>query len=258
MKVVPTTRQAHLDGSFCFAKIPFIVLFLVFSAVSASAQTPLRPVFSARQPEVSEESPPADSAEQQEVSEESSPVDSGEQTEASDDSPPEYSTGQTKVNEELPPALSVEQPEVGLPDHSVVKRPDFFIAPLAEITGYTRDSVSFGAGFALGAGNGIAIGARFLYVVDFESIHTMETTVFMRFYLKGAEVCTGPFIQLNAGATTHNYKHGAFVFAGAGALSAGIAAGWRFSLGERWYIEPSVRLGYSYIAAAGVAFALRL
>ncbi|MCL1929087.1 MAG: autotransporter outer membrane beta-barrel domain-containing protein [Treponema sp.] len=256
MKITHMTRQIFHKGG--FARLPFVVLFIVLSAVSANAQTPLRPIFSARQPDVSEEPPPADSAEQQEASEESSPVDFGEQTETSDDSLPEYSPDQTKTSEDSPPELSDVQPEISLPGQTVVRRPDFFIAPLAEITGYTRDGVSFGAGFALGGGNGVAIGSRFLYVVDFESIHTIEITVFMRFYLQGAEACTGPFIQLNAGAAIHNHKHGAFAFAGVGAHSAGIAAGWRFLLGERWYIEPYIRIGYSYIAAAGVAFALRL
>ena len=201
-----------------------VVLFIVLSAVSAHAQ----PLFSTTQAEVSEDSPPEDSP----------PEDSAEQTETS-----------------LPDHLEVVKRD-SLPAHSD-KKPGFFIAPLAEIIGYGREGPSFGAGFALGAGNGVAIGVRFLYVIDTESIHTMEIAIFMRAYLWGTEACTGPFVQLNTGVTVHKYKHVVFAFGEAGAFSAGIAAGWRFPLGERWYIEPSVRVGYSYIAGAGVAFAYR-
>ena len=137
-------------------------------------------------------------------------------------------------------------------------KPDFFIAPLTEVIGYSRQSASFGAGFALGAGNGVAIGARFLYGFDTESIHTIEIAAFMRFYFLGADVCTGPFIQLNAGASIHNHEQGVYTPAKAGALSAGVAAGWRFLLGERWYVEPALRFGYPYMFGVGVAFAYRL
>ncbi|MCL1929333.1 MAG: DUF3575 domain-containing protein [Treponema sp.] len=137
------------------------------------------------------------------------------------------------------------------------EKTDFFFAPLAEIVGYSRKGPSLGGGFALGAGNGVAIGARFLYAIDTETIHTMEITAFMRFYLLGANVCTGPFIQLNAGASIYNHEQGVYTPAEVGSLSAGIAAGWRFLLGERWYIEPSIRAGYPYIAGVGVSFAFR-
>ena len=143
-------------------------------------------------------------------------------------------------------------------DGSEATHTDFFIGPLAEIIGFSRNGASFGGGFALGAGNGVAIGLRFFYGVDTESIHTMEIAVFMRFYLLGANASTGPFAQINVGASTHNHEHNAFPPVNVGAFSAGIAAGWRFLLAERWYLEPSLRLGYPYIVGGGVSFAYRL
>ena len=138
------------------------------------------------------------------------------------------------------------------------EKTDFFIAPLAEILGYSRQGPSFGGGVAVGAGNGVAIGARFLYAVDTESVNTVELAVFMRFYPGGADACTGLFVQLNAGAFVLGLHEIPFAFAKSGSISAGIAAGWRFPLGERWYMEPSVRVGYPYMLGAGVAFAFRL
>ena len=261
-----------------------ILLFIILSAVCAHAQTPLRPVFPTRQPEVSKDSHPENSDEQTEVSDDSPPAHYDEQVEESEDSIPEGSVEQIEsgdysppedynelieLSEDSPPVESTEQTELRLPDHtemvtrdyppmhSTVK-PDFFFAPLAEVIGYGLKNPSLGAGFALGAGNGVAIGLCFLYTIDSESLHTIELTVFLRFYLRGPEACTGPFIQLITGAALHTHKHGAFAFAGSGALSAGIAVGWRFPLGKRWYIESSVRAGYPYIAGVGVSFALKL
>ena len=142
-------------------------------------------------------------------------------------------------------------------DSSSSSPQDFFIAPLAEVLGYSQKGPAFGGGFALGAGSGVAIGARFLYAIDTESIHTMEIAAFIRFYLLGADACTGPFAQLIAGAAIFNYEHTASPPAKAGALSVGIVAGWRFTLGERWYVEPAIRVGYPYIAGAGASFAYR-
>jgi len=231
-----------------------VLLFIILSAVFTHAQTPLKPLFPTRQPEASKDSLPEDSAQQTEVNEDSLPVYTDEQTEMSEDSPPEDSSEQTEVS--LPYHSEVVRHD-SPPMHSTVK-PDFFIAPLAEVIGYGLENPSFGAGFALGAGNGVAIGARFFYTIDSESLHTIELAVFLRLYLRGHEVCTGPFVQIIIGAALHTHKHGALAFAGSGAISAGIAAGWRFPLGKRWYIEPSVRAGYPYIAGVGVSFAFRI
>ena len=247
-----------------------IFLFIVLTAVSAQAQTPLRPILPPRKAETRADSLPEQSTDQAEASEDTSPDDShledsppddsAGQTEASEDSFPAHTAGQSETSEDSPFEDAAGQTEVSedsLPAHPVEKA-DFFIAPLAELIGYSWDNVSIGAGFAIGAGNGIAIGARFLYAVDPESIHTMEIAVFMRAYLRGAQACTGSFIQLNAGASIYNHEHVVSLPAKVGALSAGIAVGWRLPLGQRTYIEYYVRAGYPYIYGGGVAFAFKL
>ncbi|MDR0447744.1 MAG: DUF3575 domain-containing protein [Treponema sp.] len=135
---------------------------------------------------------------------------------------------------------------------------DLFIAPLAEIIGYSKRGSSFGAGLALGAGSGTAIGARFLYAVDPDSFQIMEIAVFTRFYFQGSKVSTGPFAQLNAGAAIYNHQNAAAPPADDGSFSLGLAFGWRFPLRNRLNIEPSVRVGYPYIAGAGVSLAFQL
>ena len=136
--------------------------------------------------------------------------------------------------------------------------PDFFIAPLVEVLGYSRKGPAFGGGLAVGAGSGVAIGLRLFYAIDTESINTLEIAVFMRFYLQGPDACTGLFVQLNAGASIFDYESAATPPAEAGDISLGIAVGWRFLLGSRWYLEPAVRLGYPYIGGLGVSIAYRL
>ena len=86
----------------------------------------------------------------------------------------------------------------------------------------------------------------------------MEITVFARYYPLAAKAYTGPFIQINTGVVFFSRAHIAFPPADVIGFSTGIAAGWRFPMGKRWYIEPSVRAGYPYIAGAGVAFAYRM
>jgi hypothetical protein len=135
---------------------------------------------------------------------------------------------------------------------------DIFIAPLVEVINYSQDGISFGAGIALGAGNGAALGLRFLYAVDAESIHTLEMAVLLRFYLlHWPDGITGPFVQLNAGAALFSKDKAALPPALAGAISIGLAAGWRFEVARRIYLEPYIRLGYPYRAGAGLSIAFK-
>ena len=136
---------------------------------------------------------------------------------------------------------------------------DFFIAPLTEIIGYGRKAPAVGGGFALGAGDGVAIGFRLFYAFAFgaESVNTLELALFMRFYPFGPKADTGLFVQANIGAVMYARENAVSFPAQAGSISAGLAAGWRFPFGNRWYIEPAVRTGYPYIFGAGVSAGFR-
>jgi len=134
-----------------------------------------------------------------------------------------------------------------------------FVAPLAELTGYGRKGPAFGGGLALGWGEGGALGLRILYSSSFgdEKVKTLELGFFARFYLFGPEVSTGLFVQPTIGMVMFAGQSALSLPAEAGSISAGLAVGWRFPLGNRWYIEPAVRGGYPYMYGAGVSAGFR-
>ena len=135
---------------------------------------------------------------------------------------------------------------------------DFFIAPLAEVLGYSIEGAALGAGVMIGAGNGVAMGLRIFWAQDAEKINTVEIAGFMRFYLQGKEASSGLFAQLTAGICIFAYEESPITPAEAGALSIGAAAGWRFPIGKQFYIEPVIRTGYPYAFGAGVSAGIKL
>jgi len=136
----------------------------------------------------------------------------------------------------------------------------FFIAPLLEVNGYGRERPAVGCGFALGIGDGISEGFRLIYAkaLGGESIDSLELSVFFRVYPLSHNVPTGLFFQLDTGAVIFAYDEAISFPAKAGDAAIGIAAGWRFSLRERWYIEPAIRAGYPYLIGVGVSGGFRL
>ena len=211
------------------AGICFLLIFLVFSVVSMKAQETEQPVL----------------LDEELVLTESESVPEEESYALEDE--------ENAVIEE--PATAME--ETGFTKKEPVQRPNFFIAPLAQILGYSRVGSAVGAGFSLSSGDGIAIGFSFLYFIDAEYVTTMEITALMRFYLFGPDAITGPFVQLNIGSSTFAYKSLVPFPAKAGTLSAGISAGWRIPFKEQWYLEYNIRVGFPYIAGVGASAAFR-
>jgi hypothetical protein len=134
---------------------------------------------------------------------------------------------------------------------------DFFFAPLGEALMYSREGVSIGGGFSAGFGEGAALGIRLLYAQDAEQLAVLEAVFFLRFYLPRLEGAAGPFAQLNIGTALFGREKPPSFPAEAGIVSAGLALGWRFPLGSRWYIEPALRAGYPYIAGGGLSAGFR-
>ncbi|MCL2092824.1 MAG: hypothetical protein FWH12_01395 [Treponema sp.] len=137
-------------------------------------------------------------------------------------------------------------------------REEIFIAPYAETLFYSPEGLSYGGGLSLGYGSGTALGLRLLYAGDPEGHGALEILVFYRFYLGAQGVRSGPFIQLMGGPVLFVYESLATLREGVGTLSAGLLAGWRIPLQEAWYVEPSLRAGYPYIAGLSVSFGRRL
>ncbi|MDR2662058.1 MAG: hypothetical protein LBC31_03575 [Treponema sp.] len=132
---------------------------------------------------------------------------------------------------------------------------EFFAGPAAETAVYSAKGGAFGGGLTLGYGYGPgAMGFRLIYFGDGAGLSTLETGIFLRLYLPREG--EGLFVQANAGACIFALN-GNFDHPGAGGMSAGLSAGWRFLLRDRWYVEPYLRAGYPYIVGAGVSAGFR-
>ena len=132
--------------------------------------------------------------------------------------------------------------------------PAFFIEPLAEVNGYSRKGISLGGGLVVGMGDGVGIGFRTLFAKSFgeEVLTSVELAVLLRFYPFFSNVPSGFFFQLEGGAVIYAGDKTLSLPAEGGQFSGGLSIGWRFLLGNRFFIEPALRLGYPYILGSGV------
>jgi hypothetical protein len=137
------------------------------------------------------------------------------------------------------------------------EREEVFIGPVAETALFSASGTAWGGGLILGCGYGQSIGIKIFYAAAADTTTTLETTVFIRFYLSRYRKNNNLFLQLNAGSVLFA-KYGPLGLpARSGTFSSGLTAGWRFLLGEHWYIEPAVRAGYPYMAGGGISAGYR-
>jgi len=134
-----------------------------------------------------------------------------------------------------------------------------FIGIGPEINGHSRDNFSFGGGLTLGVDlNGyFSAGLKTSFFDNFDSLGAFETALFFRYYFHLTKITNGPFAQLEAGAVVYferGYHENLEAFP---AFSGGASVGWRFSLGDNWYLEPAARGGYPHIWGFGVTVGIR-
>ena len=134
---------------------------------------------------------------------------------------------------------------------------DFWISLNGDGALYGSEGFAFGGGIALGYGSGASIGIKAIWYFSSDQINTLEINLIVRFYLRGSESYSGPFVQFMGGPTFYGYMEGASIPSEIGMISAGFSFGWRFLFINRLFIEPSVRVGYPYIVAAGIAAGVR-
>ncbi|MDR2663543.1 MAG: hypothetical protein LBC31_11165 [Treponema sp.] len=133
---------------------------------------------------------------------------------------------------------------------------EFFAAAGAEASLFTDRGAAGGGGLSLGCGYGEgALGFR-AFCFTGGGITTVELALFLRAYPFREN--RGFFVQAETGAGLFAMNGGLTVPAETGRITAGLAAGWRFLLGGRWYLEPSLRAGFPYIAGGGVSAGFRL
>jgi len=174
---------------------------------------------------------------------------------ANNDVPPAPTPPPSNNLTEAPNNNPPESTEDTLPE----KHRDLYAGLLAEVLGYTRYNAAFGGGISFGGSfNGMGLGINLLYAQDTEGYISMEALAHFRYYfsfLTHAEVNTGLFLQAEGGAVLFAYKKPAIT--GYWSPVVGLAAGWRFPLSARWYIEPRIRGGYPYYFGVGVSGGMR-
>jgi hypothetical protein len=143
---------------------------------------------------------------------------------------------------------------------------DFWISLNGDAAMYGSEGFAFGGGIALGYGSGASIGLKAMWYFSSDQINTLEINFIVRFYIQadkeflltqGSRAYSGPFIQFMGGPTFYGYMESASIPSEIGMISAGFSFGWRFLFIDRWFVEPSVRAGYPYIVAAGIAAGVR-
>jgi len=134
---------------------------------------------------------------------------------------------------------------------------DFWISLGGDISMYSYMGFAYGGSFSLGFGTGSSLGLKVTWYFNEEGIDTLELNFIIRFYLLGSNAYSGPFLQFMGGPALHN-RSGHFTFpSNTGIVSAGLSFGWRFLFADRWFIEPTIRGGYPYLAGATVAAGIR-
>jgi len=129
---------------------------------------------------------------------------------------------------------------------------------MAETNLYSVSSIAFGGGAALGYGDGTALGLRVIYCSDLDKIKSLELGLLIRLYLPRLTGHSGLFIQFCGGPVLFAPEgKGISAPDEFGMVSAGLSLGWRFILGQNFFLEPAVRGGYPYIAGLGLSIGAR-
>lgn len=145
------------------------------------------------------------------------------------------------------------------------KEPVFFFSPMGEYSMYGRESPSFGSGLSIASDGRVAIGLRCLYFyklthtrTEGKRIDALEITQLLRVYLLKNKPYTGLFVQFNGGPVIFFAEDDWSIPAVSESFSVGLTLGWRFPLGNYFYIEPAVRGGYPFIVGGGLSAGFKL
>jgi len=126
------------------------------------------------------------------------------------------------------------------------------------INGDARRGPSYGGLLLLGVNlnNRFSMGIKTSFFDNLDTVSAHETLLFFRYYFlpKNTE---GPFAQLEGGGVLF-FERGYHKYLEAfPALSGGLSVGWRFNLGEHWYLEPAARTGYPHIWGFSITTGIR-
>ena len=128
----------------------------------------------------------------------------------------------------------------------------------AEVNGQTRKGAAIGGGLLLGfeLNHQYTAGLKSAFFHNLKTVSCVETQALFRYYFPWTPFSLSSdnrfFIQAEAGCIVF-FEYGD-VFP---AFSGGLVLGWRFNLGERWFLEPALRGGYPHIWGVSVTAGLR-
>ena len=132
---------------------------------------------------------------------------------------------------------------------------DLWICPGAEIAMYSISNAAYGGALSIAYGNRVSLGFKAAWFIDGDrEVNTLELNLLFRWYF--LRPISGLFIQFNGGPAFFFQNEDLTIPSRLGAVSAGLSLGWRFLLGRYWFIEPSLRGGYPFIAGAGLSAGL--
>ena len=132
----------------------------------------------------------------------------------------------------------------------------FFAGLGVEANGNTRKGAALGGVMTLGLDiNDIfAAGAKATFSSNLDTLNTLETAGFFRYYF--SRLLPLPlgvlFAQAELGASFFFEEKETYP-----SFYGGLAAGWRFTVWEGLYLEPTVRVGYPCIWGAGLLIGFR-
>ncbi|MCL2705659.1 MAG: hypothetical protein FWE72_05570 [Spirochaetaceae bacterium] len=139
------------------------------------------------------------------------------------------------------------------------ERGEIWISAVAEAAFYSAFTFSYGPGLSIGYGKRVSTGLKAVFLFDAENeLDVVEINFLLRWYLLSVTPTSGPFIQLAGGpAIFFEREKKISMPAEYGMLSAGLSAGWRFHIGNLFFIEPSIRGGYPYMAGVTLLSGVR-
>jgi len=115
-----------------------------------------------------------------------------------------------------------------------------------EANGNSRQNIAAGGILSVGfdINDYFSIGFKKAYSADFNGLTVAEDALFFRYY---PIVSLGLFLQADLGTSVF-FEENKNILAAAG----GLVAGWRFNIGNNFYIEPQARGGYPFIWGFGI------
>jgi len=134
----------------------------------------------------------------------------------------------------------------------------FWVSAGAETAIYSKSGLSYGGGLVFAYNRGVSIGLKTTYFFDFDNrVDVLELGFLLRFFFRGIHDNVGPYIQFSGGQALFFRRDNVTIPAKWGIFYGGANLGWRLFLGEKFFMEPYIRIGYPFIIGSGLSTGIR-